>query len=76
MISEHVRIALGLSVFQNGRTSVNRISTKSMSLICILWRLIVAHRDYPESSEWFLCQDNADVSNTVRKFICLVPEYS
>ena len=36
-----------------------------MSHICILWCMIVGHRDYPKSSGGFLCQDNADASHTV-----------
>ena len=34
--------------YSYGRTSIDRIATKSMSLFCILWRLILAHWDYSE----------------------------
>ena len=54
-----------VSLLTYGRMSVDRIATKSMSKICILWRLIVVDCDYAESYIQLLSGGNADASHAV-----------
>ena len=49
-----------------GIKCVGRIVTKSMSKLCIFWRLIVGDCDYAESQTWFLFGGNANASHTVK----------
>ena len=49
----------------DGRKSVDRIGTQTMSKICNLWRLIVVDCDYAESYGRFLSGGNADASHAV-----------